>query len=46
VLAKVVVAATLSAIPNVTQSLYWRNSSLTYTAPLIVGSLLAGVVFR
>jgi Family of unknown function (DUF6056) len=46
VLATILVSATLSAIPNVTQSLYWRNSSLTYTAPVIVGSLLAGVVLR
>lgn len=45
-LAIVVVAATLSAVPNIVQSLYWRNSSLTYAAPLVFGSLLAGVTFR
>ena len=45
-LAIVIVAGTLCAIPNIAQSLDWRNSSLTYTAPLIVGSLLAGVVLR
>jgi hypothetical protein len=46
VMATIAVSTTLSAIPNVAQSLYWRNSSLTYTAPLVVGSLLAGIVLR
>jgi hypothetical protein len=45
-LAIVVVSATISAIPNVAQSLYWRNSALTYTVPVVLGSLLAGVVAR
>lgn len=46
VLAILIVAATLCAIPNIAQSLDWRNSSLTYTAPLLLGSVLAGVLFR
>ena len=45
-LATVLVSATISAIPNLPQSLYWRNSSLTYTAPLVLGSLLAGIALR
>jgi len=40
------VSATLNATPNPVQSLYWQTGSLVYTAPLVVGSLLPGVLLR
>ncbi len=41
-----VISNTLAAIPNLTQSLYWRGGVLTYVAPLALGTLLAGTLLR
>lgn len=41
-----IISTTLAALPNLTQSLYWRGGVLTYIAPLACGTLLAGGLLR
>ena len=41
-LAGLTLTCALLALPNLTQSLYWRGGVLTYVAPLAFGALLAG----
>lgn len=41
-----IITTSLAALPNLTQSLYWRGGALTYVAPLVGGTLLAGVLLR
>jgi hypothetical protein len=45
-LAEVIVLATLHTAPDVAQSLYWQTGMLTYSLPLILATLLAGIVAR
>src|SRR5258707_12252590 len=46
VAAAVILGATVSAIPNPAQSIYWKGGLLTYTAPLACGTLLAALLAR
>lgn len=41
-----VVLATISAAPDLFESIYWLTGSLTYCAPLILGTVLVGLVAR
>ncbi|MCC7360185.1 MAG: hypothetical protein IT317_11945 [Anaerolineales bacterium] len=41
-LAGLTLTSALLALPNLTQSLYWRGGVLTYIAPLALGALLVG----
>ncbi len=40
------ILAALSGSPQIPQTLYWVTGAYTYTAPLIVASLLPGIVLR
>jgi hypothetical protein len=46
VLASLIIFATLTAAPNIGQSLYWQTGLLTYVLPLIAGALFAGWLLR
>ena len=45
-LAELVVFATLVSIPDVFESVYWMTGALTYSAPLVLGTVLLGVLAR
>ena len=44
--AEVVLVSTLLSIPDVFESVYWMTGALTYLAPLVLGTVLVGVVAR
>jgi hypothetical protein len=45
-LAELVLFATLVSIPDVFESVYWMTGALTYSAPLVLGTVLLGVLAR